>query len=225
MPTRTIPWIALVGFACSCSDYGFSGGKDPWPGDDTSDPSGEGDADVDADVDTDTDTDAPPGTFLDDCIPDADAAFDSGEIYVKSWDRETDSGTLTAEQSGWYHIYDWSLAESGSSQTNEVSYLRITNSRSPDGAPYWSNCVDEWMVDDFDNSGTPSQRIYAGTFWLEAGSNDLTMYHYCPVERSGYCPEFHDTSDANSTCDSDGPNSVHFNGEGLCLLRVDLPAP
>ena len=226
MPPRFLPWMALS--LISCSDYAFSGEKDPWPGDDSADPSSEGDADVDADADSDTDSDVdlPPEIFVDACAPDVTASFDSGEIYVKSWERETDSGTLTADQSGWYHVYDYSLAESGSSQTNEVSYLRITNSRRPDGEPYWENCAGEWIVDDFDNSGSvEGRRIYTGTFWLEAGANDLALIHYCPLERRGYCPDFHDTSDAASTCDSDGPNSVHFNGAGLCLLRIDLPAP
>jgi len=223
MYARFIPWLALPLFCCS--DYSFSGDENVWPGDDTGAFESEGDADVDADTDSDTDVDRPPSTFLDDCSPDTTATFDSGEIYVKSWERESDGGTLNAAESGWYHIYDWSLAESGSSQTNEVSYLRITNNRRPDGEPYHANCVDEWVVDDFDNGETPSQRIYTGTFWLEAGANSLTMTHYCPLERSGYCPEFHDTSDSNSTCDSDGPNSTHFNGAGLCLMKVDLPAP
>jgi hypothetical protein len=225
MRPRFVPWLTIALF--SCSDYGFSDGKDPWPGDDSGDPSGEGDADVDSDTDADSDTDVdmPPTTFLEDCNPDTSANFDGGEIYVKSWDRETDGGTLSAAEAGWYHLYDWSLAESGSSQTNEVSYLRSTNGRRPDGEPYHANCADEWIIDDFDNGGTPEQRIYAGTFWLEAGANDLTMIHYCPLERRGYCPQFHDTSDASSTCDSDGPNSVHFSGEGLCLVRVDLPEP
>ncbi len=222
MLSRLGIWSTL--FLLACSDYAFSGDPHVWPGGDSGDPGAEeGDADVDAD--TDADTDVPPSTFLEDCNPSVSASFDSAEIYVKSWERQTDGGTLSAAESGWYHIYDWSLAESGASQTNEVSYLRITNDRRPDGEPYHTNCADEWVVADFDNAGTPSQRIYAGTFWLEAGANDLTLIHYCPLERRGYCPEFHDTSDPASTCESDGPNSVHFTGEGLCLVRVDLPAP
>lgn len=219
---RPLP-IALL--LCACSDYGFSGEDLVGPGGDSAPPSDDSPGDADVDVDTDTDTAIPPPTFLDDCNPDTTASFDSGEIYVKSWDRETDSGTLSAAEAGWYHLYDLSLAESGASQTNEVSYLRIVNARRPDGAPYHANCTDEWIIDDFDNERTPEERIYAGTFWLEAGANALTLIHYCPLERRGYCPEFEDTSDPNSTCASDGPNSVHFTGSGLCLVRVDLPAP
>jgi hypothetical protein len=221
---RLLPPL-LLALLCSCSDYGFSDGAHVWPGGDSATPEADADVDADTDTDTDSDVDLPPETFLDDCTPDTTAQFDSGEIYVKSWDRQTDGGVLTAAATGWYHLYDYSLAESGASQTNEVAYLRITNARRPDGEPYHANCADEWIVDDFDNEQTPVERIYAGTFWLEAGPNDLALIHYCPLERSGSCPQFHDTSDAGSTCDSDGPNSVHFDGEGLCLVRVDLPAP
>jgi hypothetical protein len=217
---RPASFIVLVPLFVSCSDYGFSDGEHVWPGDDTSTP------EADADTDADTDSEEPPPEIIEDCDPDTQASFEGGEIYVKSWDMTSASGTISATDAGWYHLYDHSLAESGASQTNEVSYLRIRNSRRPDGEPYWENCAGEWFVADLDNSGSvEGLRFYAGTFWLEPGANDLELLHYCPVERSGYCPQFHDTSDSGSTCDSDGPNSVHFSGSGLCLRRVDLPEP
>ena len=216
--TILLPAFLIV----SCSDYGFAGEDHVWWGHDSGSP----ETDADADGDGDTDTDGPPEGFLDDCLSDTEAYFEGGEIYVKSWEQIEAAGTIVVDTQGWYHVYDYSLAESRDAQTNEVSYLRVRNDGRPDGEPYWDNCAGEWFVDDFDNEGDPEeQRIYTGTFWLEAGDNALTMYHYCPRERSGYCPEFHDTSDSSSTCDSDGPNSVHFNGDGLCLRRLELPAP
>ncbi len=225
---RTISYLLPALLLTACSDYGFSGDKDAWGGDDSG--ADEADADIDADADgdtdTDTDTDTPPGTMLDDCLPQVEARFEGGEIYVKSWDVPTAGGTLYTAEEGWFHVYDYSLAESGSAQTNEVSYLRIPNAARPDGEPFWSNCAGEWIVDDFDNEGDPGlTRIYTGTFWLEEGDNALTLNHYCPLERSGYCPEFHETSDPNSTCGSEGPNSVHFVGDGLCLVKAALPTP
>jgi len=165
----------------------------------------------------------PPPEEVDDCEGDVDAEFIGSEIYVLSWDRNTDSGSIVAAEPGWYHIYDTALSESGASQFNETAYLRITNSFRPDGEPYFANCGDDWVVQDADNFGSlpGGARLYAGTFWLEAGENIVTMYHYCPLYRSGACPSLHFTDDPSGTCDSDNANSVHYGGYGICLRRME----
>ncbi len=184
---------------------------------------GDDDDDDDDDV-VDTgdppDDDGPPDDTLDDCTPGTLATWSSGEIYVLSWDRETDSGVMHVQDTGWYHLYDTSLAESGSSQWNESSFIRITNDTFTDQEPRFGNCGAEWIVQDPDNHGAlpENTRIYMGTFWMLAGDNTLTLHHYCPTYRAGQCTEFHITDDPNSTCDSGDANSVHFTGEGVCLV-------
>ncbi len=230
--------LLLAGMGCNDYSFGkgdgnlaetglFTPGDSASPGDSADNP---GDSDDPGDpYDEDTGdpsgdpSDGPPGTILEgDCPEGTVATFDSDEIYVLSWDPTVATGVLSTDYSGWYNVYDYSIAESGSSQTNESAYFRITNAASSEGKPYWSNCEDEWVVQDADNDGFPSDsRIYIGTFWLEAGANTLYMYHYCVLYRDGYCPEFHITDDSSSTCDSDGANSVHFEGEGLCLVSAD----
>jgi hypothetical protein len=165
--------------------------------------------------------DLPPEVVMDDpCPDDVNATFGPGEIYVKSWDRETDGGVLTADVAGQYHVYDFTIAESGASQTNESAYFRVANDTNPSGMPTLSNCRDEWVVIDVDNDGAMArgQRIYVGTFWLDAGDNDLTMHHFCPLIRDGACPDLHLLVPDDGTCDSGNVNSVHFLGEGLCLV-------
>lgn len=178
-----------------------------------------------ADSGTGTDTvELPPELVRDDpCPEDVNATFGPGEIYVKSWDRQTDTGVLTAAEAGLYHVYDFTVAESGASQFNESAYFRITNASNPGGQPALQNCRDEWVVQDIDNDGAMGrgQRLYIGTFPLEAGDNDLEMHHFCPLVRDGACPDLHLLDDPAGTCDSDNPNSAHFNGEGLCLVRAD----
>ena len=62
-------------------------------------------------------------------------------------------------------------------------------------------------------------RQYMGTFWLVAGGNELQINHFCPLVRTGFCTQFHNTQDAGSTCDTHNPNSVHVQAEGICLVR------
>lgn len=207
--TFAIPLLA------ACSEYDLAGGDDPTsPKTDTaSESQGQGDSGEDG---------PPPNLLEGDCPPGSVAVFDQSEIYVTSWDNPTASGVLITDHSGWYHVYDYSVAESGAEQTNESAWFNIQNAASTYGKPYWSNCDDEWVVQDSDNNGFPSDtRIYVGTFWLEPGENQLTLNHYCPLYRAGSCPEFHIDSDASSTCDSNGANSAHFNGEGICLVTAD----
>jgi hypothetical protein len=225
--STVVPAFLLFG----CNDYGFhpeskhngpgvledTGGLDG--GDDGGDDFGDDDDDDDDDGD-DIDTDTPPDGMLDDCTPGTVATWMNGEIYVTSWDRDTQSGTLHVADSGWYHVYDYSIAESGDEQWNESAYIRIKNTTFPAGKPHFTNCNDDWVVVDSDNTGPmPSgSRIYVGTYWLLSGDNDLTMHHYCPVRRGGECAGLEITDNPDSTCDSSNGNSVHFNGEGICLV-------
>ncbi len=167
--------------------------------------------------------DLPPDVVRDDpCPDDVNATFGPEPIYVKSWDRQSDAGELVADVAGRYHVYDFTIAESGSSQPNESAWFRVTNESNPGGYPEFANCRSEWVVVDLDNDAPLGRgsRIYVGTFWLDEGANELTMHHFCPVVRTGGCPDLHLTHDAGGTCDTDNPNSVHFNGEGLCLVRA-----
>ena len=47
------------------------------------------------------------------------------------------------------------------------------------------------------------------------------MHHFCPLVRTGGCPDLHLLDDPEGTCDSSNPNSAHFEGEGLCLVASD----
>jgi hypothetical protein len=202
---------------------GGGGGDDGGPDDppeDTSPPTdtappGEG-YDPDPDPHDIPDGDMPPRT-REDCPGDAEASWSDGEIYVLSWDDTSASGVLWSNQAGWFHVYNSYLAESGSSQFNESAWFRIRNSTFPDGEPFHTNCGDDYIVEDHDNSGSSTTSlIYIGTFWLDTGDNDLQMNHYCPLYRSGECSSFHNTGH-DTTCDSSNVNSVHYSGEGLCI--------
>ncbi len=200
-------WLALA-----CVDYELGVGPDAgFPYSDTA-------------GDERTLDDVPPEIVKEDpCPDDVNATFHPDGIYVKSWDRMEDSGTLVADVAGLYHVYDYTIAESGESQTNESAYFRVTNDTNPSGVPEFANCRTDWVVIDLDNEAPLEEgsRVYVGTFWLDEGDNPLTMHHFCPIVRSGGCPDLHLTDDSGGTCDSDNPNSVHFNGEGLCLVRVE----
>lgn len=222
MRTVPLPAAAFLVLAAGCSDYGF--GSDPEVGDPLDSGTGEEGGDSGTPDETGDTGDSMPDPILEgDCPEGTVATFDQDEIYVKSWERTEATGVLTTAYDGWYHVYDYSLAESGDEQTNESIYLRITNGARTYGKPLYANCEGEdWVVADSDNDGFPSDsRIYVGTFWLQAGDNDLTLHHYCPRYREGACPEHHVETDADSTCDSDGPNSAHFYGEGICLVSAE----
>jgi len=166
--------------------------------------------------------DGPPVEITDECPDGATVSMSPSEIYVLSWDSTAATATLTASDSGYFHIYDYSIAESGSSQWNESGYVRVSNATNTGGEPVYANCGYDWIVSDSDNYGPlPSgSRIYIGTFWLDAGSNTLTLNHYCPLYRAGECPAFHKT-DTSDTCDNDGVNSVHVVADGLCVTPAE----
>ena len=160
-----------------------------------------------------------PEETLEGCEGVADVRLDQ-EVAVLAWDSDPDVGTVDVDTAGTYHVYSNYIAESGASQMNESAYIRISNNSNPDGYPLLNNCNDDWVVPDLDNTGSiPANMVaYVGTFILEAGENTIRMYHYCPLYRAGECPSFHVPDDANSTCDSGSPNSVHFTGTAICLL-------
>ena len=154
----------------------------------------------------------------DDCVDSDVVSWSPGEIYVLGSNATTATGVLRASTPGWYAIYDIALAESGGSQTNESAYLQIANSSNPDGRPLYENCEGWWILADSDNDGTaPLDPIYLGTFWLDAGDNEVTLRHYCELYRQGLCTSFHNAAPSNGTCDSSNPNSAHFNGDGVCM--------
>ncbi len=226
----------------ACSDYEFSGSTsnasgeqttwtddDAQGGDDDDGGGGAGDSGhTEGTPDTPGDTDTavpdepeiPTELLLDGC--DGATATLSSELVVMSWDPTTESGTLDAPVSGQYHLYDYAIIESGASQTNESAYVRVTNSVNTDGAPLFTNCGDDWVVVDADNTSSlpTGSRQYVGTFSLVEGENDLTISHYCPLYRDGQCESFHDAT-SGGTCDSSNVNSVHFTGEGICLILAE----
>jgi hypothetical protein len=203
--------VLFLSFALSlaCNEYQFKGPADAEPGADSGSASGD---------ETGPSSDGPPEDSIEDCEPGTVATFDSGEIYILSWDPYA-SAPLIAEEAGTYHLYDFSIAESESSQRNESAYLRITNATNPEGTPVFSNCEVDWVVMDNDNDQPPvaGTRIYMGTFWLDAGVNTLELHHLCTYIREGLCTDMHDEEDPESTCESSNANSVHYLGEGICL--------
>lgn len=223
---RAAPAVLLLPLLTACSDYEFA--TEHWPtraddsglGDpDSGDPDGGASTGGGSGGGEDPDPD-PPDEIIDDCTDGNVATLPSGGMVVLSWDPTSDSGTLATAVAGWYHVYDYTIAESGSSQTNETARFRIVNAGNPEGTPRFANCGEDWWVLDADNDGElPSgTRIYIGTFWLEAGQNEITMEHFCPTWRAGECASLHVPDDTSSTCDTNNANSVHFDGEGICIV-------
>ena len=217
-------WLLIV---CGCSEHGLVAyeleegleGIEPWRPDlpDLPDP--------DTDTDPDPDPDPPPNTIENCDNPGAVSRWAEGEVWVVSNStssaKRTKTGTLDVSDTGRFDVYSRYSAESGSVQANESAFYRIANETSVDGLPVLGNCGDEWVVEDLDNeSAWPEDAyIYIGTFDLEEGYNQLTFSHYCMLYEVGECPEFH-VDWIDSTCDSDNPNSAHFNGD-LCLLTSE----
>ena len=195
--------------------------------DDDGSPYNEGDDDDDTlPLDDDDALDEPPPARISECPPDALQIVDfygpSGEdeIYVLAWNNTTATATLEAPIAGLYDIYDTAVAESGASQTNETGFLRVANDHNPSGAPVWANCGDDWIVPDSDNDGAPPDPwSYLGTFDLNEGANAVTLNHWCPVYRTGNCAWFHvGDPDGPSGCNDSGPNSIHLNVDGFCMI-------
>lgn len=172
-------------------------------------------------VDVPPDHRAPPDILDGDCDPAMIAPFSEDEIWVGSRSRTSDHGVLTAPASGWYDLYNTHVVESGGSQHNESAYVRLRNGSNPDGRPASGNCGSDHVVVDLDNDGPPpGNQVFLGTFWLDAGDNDLELRHYCPRFRAGDCPEHHVPTPSSQSCESDNINSVHFTGFAVCLVPV-----
>ncbi len=227
-----------------CNDYGVHGDNDPYGDDDDDTVSGDDDDagsddddgaddddddaygdDDDAGSDDDDDDITEPPETLESCDDGASFQFDDsdgdGWLVVLSWSPTEDSGTIWVDTSAYYHLYDSYIAESGASQTNESGYLTVTNSGNPTGLPVIPNCDGFYIVTDSDNGGTPSGSVYLGTFLLQAGEpNDVTLWHYCPLFRSGACTQLHngDPYADDGGCESYNANSIHMDMSGICLV-------
>ena len=201
----------------ACTDYGFNtpGEKSP-PG--QTDTASVDTGPVSNPPEEEEPEEEPPG-WIEDCDDGIEIEMSPDEIYVVAWEPSQATGTLHAPSSGWYHIYDHALSESGASQRNESVYLRIPNVDHPDGKAMFKNCDSEWIVLDADNQGAPSttSRQYMGTFWLVEGANEVQLNHYCPLYRSGQCGSFHNADVEDSTCDAGNGNSAHLTGTGVCM--------
>lgn len=167
-----------------------------------------------------------PPPWRDDCPPEALQEVDfygpngEDEIYVLDSSPTEAVATMEVSVAGLYAVYDTAVYESGGSQTNETGYLRIRNDSNPEGVPTLNNCGDEYIIQDNDNSGSPpAALIYLGTFPLDAGANEVTLHHFCPLYRNGECEGFHiGAPDDPSGCSGNGPNSLHMSGHGICLI-------
>jgi hypothetical protein len=155
-----------------------------------------------------------------DCEDGFFASWLSGEVVVLSYDAGPSVGVLNSPLTGSFHIYDVAPAESGAAQRNESMYLRITNPTESVGMPTSDNCGGDFIVVDPDNQGTlPSGTTqYLGTFWLEAGDNNVEIWHACPRMRDGECRDHHIDEEPTSTCESGSVNSVHVTGQAICLM-------
>jgi hypothetical protein len=210
VPLKTLIPVSLLFLACT--DYGFNPGqKNPGPGlADTGEPT-----DTNPEI---TPPEVPP-EWVENCDDGIEVEILPKEMAVLAWDPVQAKGSLSAPSSGWFHIYDYALAESGASQRNETVYLRIPNVDHPSGQPMFKNCDSEWIVLDPDNSGAPSSTVrqYMGTFWLVQGTNEVLLNHYCPLYRNGQCASFHNTDMESTTCDAADANSAHMAGKGICM--------
>ena len=177
-------------------------------------------------ADDDDASESPPPERIGECPPEAIPLTDfygpdgQDEIYVLAWGNTQATATLVTPVAGMYDVYDTEVAESGASQTNESGYIRIANDHNPSGEPLWGNCANDWIVPDVDNDGPPALPwVYLGTFDLNDGDNQVVLSHYCPIFRAGECSVFHiGDPDASSGCNDSGPNSIHLNAEGICLI-------
>jgi len=202
-------------------DDGSGDDDDDDLGDDDDDDDGWGDGDDDDDDDVPhRDQDIPPAEWEpDDCAEGVRATWMSGELVVLGGDGPQ-VGVIDVPVAGVYDVYDRAAAESGGSQTNESAYLRVPSATDPAGLPSplgLLNCLDDYVALDPDNVAPPAPGMlqYFGTFAFEAGQNDVELHHYCSHYRNGDCQNLHD---GGTPCD--GVNSVHFLGEGLCLVEV-----
>jgi hypothetical protein len=151
------------------------------------------------------------------------AQLDDDEVDVLSHEGTVEIRTLTSGVSGWYDLYDRSMAHSGTGEWNESAMVRILNAGNPSGLPVLANCGANQVTLDPDNTGDPGDELlYLGTFWFELGENTLELEHLCPTVRAGSCAELESLDDDDTTCAADDGNSAHLDGERLCMVAPVL---
>jgi hypothetical protein len=167
----------------------------------------------------------PPSSIGEDCAAAGglEALLDDDEVDVLSHEGTLEIRTLTSPLSGWYDLYDRSMAHSGTGEWNESAMVRILNDGNPTGLPALANCGANQVTLDPDNTADPGDELLSlGTFYFELGENTLELEHLCPTVRSGTCPELEFLDDDDTTCAADDGNSAHLDGERLCMVP---PAP
>ncbi len=220
---RVLLPILLV---CACSEYGLDQPQPPEQGAGTDDERLSDDDDsaldgTDDDTTGDTVNEGIPDDFgTVDCENGTAATWSPGEVVALSYDVGPSLGVLNSPLAGTFHIYDIVPAESGGGQRNESMYLRITHASESVGMPLTGNCLGDFIVVDPDNQASlPTDTTqYLGTFRLEAGDNDVEVWHACPRIRDGECAEQHIEDEPAGTCDSNNINSVHMTGQAICLV-------
>ncbi len=163
-----------------------------------------------------------------------------GEFVVLHDNSGNRCGIIRVGRSGYYDLFDRAIAESCTSQRDEIGFLTITNDCNPAGLPLAGNEPGgRYVVDDVDNTNTcnvdgdctgtlvcrtgtgrrccvPPDPVYLGTFYLKAGvDNRVCLNHWCPEWRSGAREGF-----VEYGC-RDDPNSVHVAIAGLFACPDD----
>jgi hypothetical protein len=147
------------------------------------------------------------------------ADLDVDSVDVKSHDDNLEVRTIESPVSGWYELYDRTMAREGSGEWNESGMVRVSNATVWLGLPVLSNCEDDWVAVDADNYGDPGDTLfYLGTFWFDAGDNVVELEHVCPRIRAGSCTELEFLDDDDTTCEADDGNSAHLWRDSLCLV-------
>jgi len=148
---------------------------------------------------------------------------------------------VTVDKTGYYRLFDQTPAESCLSQTDEIAYLRISNSCNEQGWPIDPNLGQRFIVQDVDNTPPCSgkcdgdlvcreglghagrccvpNRIDVGTFLLVAGEkNKMCWHHFCPEwKKDGQGDRF--VSDEQRCGET--PQSVHLLLAGLSACISD----
>jgi hypothetical protein len=236
-----------------CTRTGPPDGSDDPPGEDPPDVPPSDDPPGDDPPDGPPPSDGPPGL----CPPgtvggvrfvdDRDGASDGELVVFGNGDRDVACGTVFTEVTGYYGVFDQSLAESCASQLDETAFVTVTNSCSGSGDPLEHNAGSHWVVPDADNSPAcgsdadcgggevcreprhsfgrccgPRDPVFMGTFLLVAGEpNEICIRHWCPVWRSGG----RSGPFVNAGCDS-SIDSVHFRMDASAFVcRDDASLP
>lgn len=147
------------------------------------------------------------------------AELDDDSVDVESHDDSLDSVELTSPVTGWYEVYGRAMAREGDGEWNESAMIRVSNATSWTGLPVLANCDADWVAVDADNYGDRNGTLfYLGTFWFEAGENEVELEHACPRIRAGSCPELEFLEDDDTTCAANDGNSARLREDDLCLL-------